>query len=153
VALHRLSLKAAAAIALMAAGPAPAAQATDDPPWVKDWTVLLPAFSTAIGACIDAARGKPGWAETHWVLRAAPMNRGLGLVALEASDGTVVECAADLATGKIQRFDPVDNAQWDKAGGKALYVVPPPRRNGSCGTPKAVTESKAWIGWIVDTDC
>ncbi|MEX3009264.1 hypothetical protein [Hoeflea sp. TYP-13] len=125
--------------------------AAEEPAWVKDWTVLLPEFSTAIGACVEAAQAKPGWVNTHWVRRVGPMNRGLGLVALQTADGKIVECAADLTTGQIQRLEVSGDPAWAEAGGKALYVVPPSDTNDACDA-EPIDEGN-WIGWLIDRNC
>ena len=142
-----LAAALAATISLGSATPS----AADDPPWVKDWTVLLPEFATVIGACISAVRAKAEWKDTHWIRRAGPMNRGLGLVALQTADGKILECAADLQTGRIQRLEVSGDAKWAEAGGKALYVVAPLAMDGTCN-PKPVAQGD-WIGWLVERTC
>jgi hypothetical protein len=142
----------AVAAIIMAIGPLPGAvrpSAADDPAWVTDWTVLLPEFATAIGGCVKHARGGSKPAAAIWVRRAAPMNRGLGLVALETGDGEIIECAADLATGEVDRFDTVKNPEWAEAGGKALYVTPMP----ACGNREPVQGNAKWTGWLYQRYC
>ncbi len=137
--------------ALVAAAMAGSTATAEDPPWVKDWTVLMPEFTTVIGARVKAAQAKPEWKDTHWVRRAGPMNRGLGLVALQTADGKIVECAADLQTGTIQRLEVSGDPSWAEAGGKSLYVVPVPASASGCD-PKPVKQGD-WIGWMVDKEC
>ncbi|MEQ9814479.1 MAG: hypothetical protein RLO50_17010 [Azospirillaceae bacterium] len=125
----------------------------DEPAWLGDWTGLLPDFGEAIRDCVTTARGMPGMAETSVVRRLAPMNHGMGLVALRTPAGEIVECVAELGGGAVDRIAITEDPDWALESTIEVHVVLPPVVDDACGPPTPLYEGSDRVGWRVDRGC
>jgi|GEM_PF-3565217 len=125
----------------------------DEPAWLGDWTGLLPDFSEAVRDCVMTARTMPGMAEIGVVRRLAPMNHGMGLVALRTPLGEIVECVAELGSGRVDRIAVAEDPDWALDSTIEVHVVLPPVVADACGPPVALYEGSERVGWRVDRGC
>ena len=124
------------------------AAAPDAPPEkpADDWSRYVADLATSIRACLI-----DGGIAAEAVTVAWPMNHGLAGVRLRDTAGARHDCIADLATGRIDRVDPVASAETAPLEGDPVFL---PAREASplltCGHVERVVDpgTGALLGWL-----
>lgn len=130
-------------MALDAAG-APPADFASKPQ--DDWARLLPDLMPVVRSCV-----LDGPLAVEKVLKAWPMNRGFAGVRVVDRDGRRSDCIAEIANGRIERVDPVAEAEPPLPGaGNPVFL--PAREQAplvDCGRLERVLDAQGTLhGWL-----